>query len=524
MTAAHVLLLGLLACTDTGGDTGSTGASDSTEPPRTCEALYVSLAQHWPEESLRDTHDRKGTLMGVALADLDGDGWLDLVFAHAGGSMAFRNDGGTLVEEAAFTVDGGPWPWAMAVALADLDGDGDQDAYLGRWEGEADLILRNDGSGAFTSEPLQGEPGTVFTGSFGDADGDGDLDLFVARAAADMSFEDISEGRQIGDPNALYIQGDDGTFSVSEGRLPADTLIGMTFQGAWFDADSDGDQDLYVANDAGPWIDPNHLLLNDGQGFFSDATDCGCDLAMYAMGVAVGDADGNGFPDLYITDVAGPNLLLNQGDTTFVDATLTTGADIPAEATSMTSWGTAFVDLDMDQDMDLVVTFGRSGENFEAAGVDGEDGDEQPDVILLAHGDGTFSRADDVGFGDPERTRAVAIGDLDRDGRPDLVTAGKHFLKVWHTAGGCGAGVTVTVDSGGRNTDGLGARVRVEAGGVGTTQWMLPSTTGSSSAAELYFGLGEHWVAERVTVTWPDGVEVVREDVAAGTVLVVERP
>jgi hypothetical protein len=493
-------------------------------PPETCDAMDMTLQQEWAEEDLPMEHPAKGTLMGVAIGDIDGDGWLDAIFAYAGGSLALRNEAGTLVVEPAFTVDGGAFPYAEAVAMTDLDGDGDLDAYLGRWEGQPDLILRNDGSGAFVSEPLNGPPGTVFTGSFGDADGDEDLDLYVARGATDMSFEEIAAGTQVGDPNALYLLGDDGAYTEATDRLPENTLYGMTFQGVWFDVEGDGDQDIYVANDGGPWLDPNHLLLNDGDGYFTDAVDCYCDLAMYSMGVAVGDVDNNGFPDLYITDVAGPNLLLNQGDTTFVDGTLAAQADIPAEEHSMTSWGTLFTDLDADRDADLVVTFGRSGENFSAAGMDGVDGEEQPDVILIADGDGTFTRAADLSFADPGRTRAVATGDLDRDGRPDLITAGKNFLRVWRASGGCGTGITVTVDSGPKNRSGLGAKVTVVAGGVSTTQWMLPAATGSSSAPELYFGLGTSAAAESVTVTWPDGAETATADVAAGATVALVKP
>ena len=183
----------------------------------------------------------------------------------------------------------------------------------------------------------------------------------------------------------------------------------------------------------------------------------------------------------------------------------------------MTSWGTSFVDVDLDRDLDLVVTFGRSGENFEAAGVPGVDGEEQPDVILLNDGDGTFTRARDIGFDDPERTRAVAVGDLDRDGRPDLVTTGKHFLKVWKNEGGCDTGLTVRVDAGGRNRSGLGTRVEVDVGGRTTTQWMLPGVTGSSNAPELYFGLGGWPEADRVAVVWPDGGRDELSSVPAGT-------
>ena len=304
--------------------------------------------------------------------------------------------------------------------------------------------------------------------------------------------------------------------------MPDDTRWGITFQGAWLDADADDDLDLYVANDGGPYIEPNHLLLNDGTGNFTEKTDCFCDLEMYSMGAAVGDPDADGLPDLYVTDVAGPNLLMNQGGGAFVDATVARGADLPAAPDRMTSWGTLFTDFDANMEADLVVTFGQSGANFDAAGTKGEDGEEQPDVVLLGVGEGNFEIAEGLSFADPERTRAVAQADLDQDGRPDLVTAGKHFFRRWETSGGCDGRLTVALAGGGSNPDGIGARVTVEAAGRVRHQWMLPGATGSSSVHELYFGLGEESAADRITVRWPDGSESEVDDVPAGRV-VVER-
>ena len=123
---------------------------------------------------------------------------------------------------------------------------------------------------------------------------------------------------------------------------------------------------------------------------------------------------------------------------------------------------------------------------------------------------------EDVGWNDPSRTRAVAVGDLDQDGRPDLVTAGKYFLRTWHTDGGCEPGIQVRLDGGGRNHAGIGARVTLEADGRTFTKWMLPSTTGSASATELYFGLPGD--SGDLTVTWPDGEETVVRDVPRGPV------
>jgi hypothetical protein len=500
------------------------------DPPgaAACAAMDLTLAQEWPETALPNAAPVDGTQPGVAIGDLDGDGWLDVFLAFAGGSLGLRNDGtGALVEAGGFTLDGGALPWGESVALADIDGDGDLDAHLGRW-GAVDLLLVNDGTGDFAATELVGSEGATFSSAFADADGDGDLDLFVGAGAVDMTFEAIQAGDQVGDPNLLYLRGDDGAYTLAAEAMPPDTLNGITFQGAWVDVEHDGDLDLYVANDGGPFLEPNHLLLNDGAARFTEAAACFCDLSMFSMGVAVGDPDGNGFADLYITDVGGPNLLLSQGDTTFVDATYALGADIPPEPTSMVSWGTGFVDLDGDQALDLVVTFGRSGKNFVGAteiGSDWVDGDEQPDVVLLGGPDGHFTRATGLGFADPARTRAMAVGDLDRDGRPDVVTAGKHFLKSWRTSGGCGPGLTITLEAGPLDRHGLGARVTAEANGVATHQWMLPGATGSSSAPELYFGLGGAPAADRVTVRWVDGAETVvsGETLEAGGRLTIAR-
>lgn len=489
--------------------------------PIECPAVDLTRVQDWPKDVLPSDHPIDGTQPGVALGDLDGDGWTDAIFGFAGGSLAMRNDGtGALYEEPTFTADGGDWPGAEAVALADVDADGDLDVYVATW-GSLDHVYYNDGAGAFTSVELSGPVGAAFSGSFADADGDDDVDLYVGRGTTDMSFEEIQGGNQRGDGDLLYLQ-EDGAWVDASTRMPDDTRWGITFQGAWLDADADDDLDLYVANDGGPYIEPNHLLLNDGAGNFTEKTDCSCDLEMYSMGAAVGDPDADGLPDLYITDVAGPNLLMNLGGGQFVDATVARGAALEAREDQMTSWGTLFTDFDADMEADLVVTFGQSGANFDAAGTKGEDGEEQPDVILLGAGEGTFVRGDVPSFVDPERTRAVAQADLDGDGRPDLITAGKHFFRRWETSGGCDGRLTVALAAGGQNPDGLGARVAVEAAGRVRYQWMLPGATGSSSVHELYFGLGDETAADRVTVRWPDGTETELTDVPAGRV-VVER-
>lgn len=489
-------------------------------PPAACVPLEMTQAMTLSESSLPARADVRHTVQGVGVGDLDGDGWLDALVAWGGGSFGLRNDGAGVLElDDTISLVSNVLPASEAVALADLDGDGDLDAMLGSWTGDA-WLLWNDGTGRFTAESIPGTAVTTYAIAFGDADGDGDLDAYLSAAVPDMTYEDIASGRGVGDRNLLLVQGPDHRFTEAVGALPEDTRFGMTLHTVWLDVDADGDLDLYVGNDAGPYIEPNHLLLNDGSAHFTKAADCGCDLALYSMGVAVGDANQDGLPDLYVTDVGPPELLVNTGGGAFVNATLVAGdAYVPAAPESMVSWGTGFVDLDADRDQDLVVTFGQSGQNFQASGIDGEDGAVQPNQVLLSDGAGSFARLGTDAFADGPRTRAYATGDFDRDGRPDIVSVGKYFLQQFQTGGGCPPGATLRLH--GNNL--VGAQIDVEVAGGSQRLWHLPSTTSSSNADEVYVGFGGYAFAEHIVITWQDGRQTELVDVPLGSIIDVEQ-
>ncbi|MFT5682606.1 MAG: hypothetical protein ACI8RZ_003528 [Myxococcota bacterium] len=491
------------------------GASDSAAPV-VCEPLQISVAQEWNEEDLPERLTTS-TRPSLAMGDFDGDGWLDVFFGYADGSMFLWNDGtGDLTPGPEGPIEM-PWPSASAAAIGDIDGDGDLDLYLGRAR-DSDHLLINDGGRSFTLTTLPDSETAASHGAFGDFDRDGDLDLIVGTMPENPDTEGIVNGTELGTGSRLYLQ-DGGDFQVSQGALPAETAAGMVWQISPIDADSDGDLDLYLAHDFGPFLAPNQLLLNDGTGYFTVAEDCFCNIEMHAMGTAVGDANGDGYPDLYITDAGGPNLLINEGDGTFYDATIASGADIGPTPEHMTSWGTTFADLNQDGCLDLPVLFGNLGQHSdyitENINPDWIDGEEQPDLLLLSDCEGGFSQAEESGFSDPSRTRNIAIGDLDRDGRPDIVTAGKHFIRAWRTAGGCPPGLTVSLQQA-PGASALGAKISVIADGRHTTQWILPSTTNSASSAELYFGLSGADTAESVTVHWMDGSQETFNVVPAG--------
>jgi hypothetical protein len=456
------------------------------------------------------SHDH--TMQGVAIGDLDGDGWLDALMAYGGGSAGFRNDGtGNLLLDPTIDSDGAPLPSAMAVALADLDGDGDLDAYLGRDRGDAGRILYNDGTGHFQSVALPDSAQAASTGAFGDFDGDGDLDLYVGATTTSTDVTGVLDGTITrGDGDRLFIRNADGTYSnETTQRIPSDSDWGWTFQGSPLDYDGDGDLDIYLAHDMGAYMIPNRMLRNDGTGHFTRDADCDCELIMYGMGAGVGDANGDGLPDIYITDIGGPNLLVNLGDGTFADATLALGADIPPTEENLTSWGNTFLDVNLDSWPDLAVVFGQLGqpefvEALEGTDPNWTDGTEQTDALLLSDASGQFHRSVDA-WPEGKTERSVAVGDLDRDGDPDLITVGKYLFRQWRTDNSCGPAVRVMLHGKGLNPQAFGAKVEVHLAGRSVYQWALPSTTGSSSAPELYFGLGGVSQLDGGTVTWPDG-------------------
>jgi hypothetical protein len=357
-------------------------------------------------------------------------------------------------------------------------------------------------------------------------DGDGDLDLFVARYVEELDPDRILDGTLTGAGNALYLN-EDGAWRRDEGALPDEVIDDLTFMGQWLDADGDGDLDLYLANDFGPHLGRNRLLLNDGTGQFTVDDTCDCDLAMFAMGAAVGDANDDGHPDLFLTDLAGPDLLLSVGDGSYYEASMATGATVPVAEDHLASWGTAFVDLDRDGHEDLPMVFGPLFPHGDPDGlaVLGEeyaawiDGPAQRDVLLAATGDGFFEDVSTaVGFVHDGMGRALAVGDLDRDGRPDLMTAGLWYARAWRTSGGCDGGIAVRFPAQGPS---IGARVEAEVGDRTLVRWLAPAGTWSSSAHEVILGLGSETRAAEVRVIMADGALTSWQDVEAGETLVV---
>ncbi|RME22937.1 MAG: hypothetical protein D6798_14580, partial [Deltaproteobacteria bacterium] len=392
------------------------------------------------------------------------------------------------------------------------------------------LLLDNDGTGGFTARALvPGDARFTHSASWTDLDGDGDLDLFLARYMAALNGKLVLDQGGTGDGNQVLRGDGSGTLVPDDAQLDDAARDGLSFHGAWVDVDVDGDLDLYIANDFGATATPNRLLRNDG-GRLVDATDdCACGLAQFSMGVGVGDPDNDGDPDLFITNLGPPRYLQNDGSGAFVDAGAATGLSVPDDEVHDASWGAAFVDVDLDGRQDLAVTFGQLNAPgtlmaewlAEHEDVVFENAEEQPDVLLHNLGEAGFAdEAAAVGFDAPGVVRTLAIGELDGDPQPELVRGGLDFLLVWDPGPTPYDGVVLTLDAGDANRFGVGARVEATVDGRVLTRWMQPSSQGSfsSSAAEVFLGLGDQDHLDELRITWPDGAVTVEEDVPAGRI------
>ena len=386
---------------------------------------------------------------GLVVIDLNEDEAPDLLLAGAYDStLALLNVEGSLTSSTDITFDGGALPEGNGLAVGDLNGDQRPDLVLTRSVGFTDRIYFNQGGGRFESIELDYSAWESQTPTVFDVDNDGDLDVFVARHL-DVSQTDpvqLSTRTVRADPNRLYINMG-GRFEVGPSVGKDDAA---TFQGAPLDADADGDLDVFMVNDFGMFIEPTTLMLNDGTGQFSEASDCGCELAMFGMGVSVSDSNNDSHPDLHITDFGSPRLLMGMGSAQFYDGAQASGAYVAPSETHVTSWGTSFVDLDLDGWDELATVFGPvlmgipgdwSDRASDPAVADLDDSNVQEDMVLR-NVEGMFTDiSSTLEFTQTDVGRAVVVADFNRDGMPDLATSGmtidfQPYVQVWEGSGG----------------------------------------------------------------------------------------
>ncbi|NNF62374.1 MAG: CRTAC1 family protein [Gammaproteobacteria bacterium] len=472
---------------------------------------------------------------GVALIDYDNDGDLDVYFIQGGAidvaspgspwNQLFRNElvpTGTLrftdVSATAGVADTG---YGMGVAVGDVDNDGNLDLFVTNYG--PDRLFRNnaDGNFALVAGPWNNIP-TPFSASasFFDMDADGDLDLYVTGYAAldDKPCFGASGRRDYCAPemyrpvrDRLYRNDGDWRFtdvSAASG-IHAAHAHGLGVVAA--DFTDDGLQDLFIANDGRA----NSLWINNGDGSFAErALASGVALnidgmAEAGMGIALGDYDGDGSDDLFLSHFTGQTntLYRNRGGGLFQD--VTAAANLGTASLGFTGFGTGWIDQDNDGWPDLFVANGTVAADS-PGGVTDQAAYAQRNQFFRNLSNGQFEEI--TGFAKSDAgiqvSRGTAFGDVDNDGDTDIVVANNNgpaeLLLNRNTDSAWLRLVLIGTDS---NRDAAGARVAISMSG-GATLWRHVATDGSYLSANdrrVHFGLGGATAIERVQVIWPSG-------------------
>jgi hypothetical protein len=496
------------------------------------------------------------TMMGgVSVFDYNNDGLLDIFFTNGAQipsleksdpsfyNRLYRNNGdGTFtdVTEKAGVKGVG---YSMGVAAADYDNDGFVDLYVAGVN--RNQLLHNNGDGTFTDVtekagvagmvPTLGKAWAVAAGWF-DYNNDGRLDLLVINYLdyniADCKLCSIDNFRTYcdptnfkGTPNILYRNNGDGTFTDVSATSHIGQYVGKGMGLAFADYDNDGFTDVFVSNDTFP----NFLLHNNGDGTFKDValetgtayTSTGDVVA--GMGAEFRDLNNDGLPDIFHTAMFGNTFPLykNTGGQ-FDDITEVSG--MTTFSRRMTAWSTGAFDFDNDGYKDLFIGGGAILDNeMEAL----HRPSLLPNGLLRNNGNFTFT---DVGQGAgasfmvPKAHRGAAFGDFNNDGKIDIVVNilnDKPQLFVNRTANGNHwliLKLVGTKDS----RDGLGTRIKVTtAEGVQYNHATTAVGYSSSSDKRVHFGLGKAAVVDKIELQWPTGVKQVLTHVKADQILTV---
>ncbi|GIV32839.1 MAG: hypothetical protein KatS3mg031_0374 [Chitinophagales bacterium] len=468
---------------------------------------------------------------GAAMFDYNNDGWLDIYIT--GGNdrdYLYRNNGdGTFTEVgiAAGLAVTGSYSTA-GVTTGDIDNDGFRDVFVTTWGGvptipgqmRANLLFRNNGNGTFAN--ISNQAGITHaawsvTATMGDYNLDGFLDIYVANYVDSVRMIQDSSGTVIGFAhtgynNFLYINNGNNTFTESAARLRVNHH-GTALSAIFTDFDNDHDLDLYVANDFGQWVEPNVLYRNEfpADSFTDVSAPAGANVAIYAMGIAAGDYNEDGYLDYYITNIGRNVLLRNRGNGTFDDMTDSAGvADTFVDSAYTSGWGTGFFDFNNDTYLDIYVCNGLI-----PAAPFIYNAPKNPDKLFKNNGDGTFTDVSlQAGVSDSLVGRGLTIGDYDNDGdldalvvitSTDIPTSVRSHLYRNESSSGTNW-LKVSLQGTLSNRDGYGSRIELYF----SNRRLIREIDGGSSHASqhssiAHFGLGNHTRIDSILVIWPGG-------------------
>jgi enediyne biosynthesis protein E4 len=492
---------------------------------------------------------------GVALLDYDNDGFLDIFFTNGARIPSLSKEGpgfynrlyhnnhdGTftdVTEKAGLSGTG----YSIGVAAADFDNDGWTDLYVTGVN--RNILYRNNHDGTFTD--VTEKAGVSGVNSAGkkllsvsaawiDYDNDGRLDLFVTNYL-DWSPETskvcgLPEKRLScppslypGEPNILYHNNGDGTFTdVSESTGIA-AHIGKGMGVAVADYDADGWMDIFVANDN----ERNFLFKNRrGKGFDEVGVEAGVaytddGIPVSSMGVDFRDYRNDGRPGIFITALGGETFPLyrNEGNDLFTMDTYPANIGFPTY--KMSGWGAGIVDFNNDGYKDL---FSANSHVSENADIDPQQHYLQTNAIFENMKDNTFqdvSARAGAGLSLRAAHRGAAFGDLNNDGKIDIVVSviAGHAELLYNTTANGNHWLLIQTIGTKSNRDGIGTQIKLtsQSGLVQFNQVTTAGSYASSSDKRVHFGLGRDKLVKEITLRWPSGVVQTLHNVKADQIL-----
>ena len=532
-------------------------SADKPAPKSPIQFTYEPIPFQLESSETPERHAPETMAGGVAVFDYNNDGKLDIFFTNGAdiktlrklspkySDRLFENDGKghfvDVTEKAGLAGTG----YDVGVAVADYDNDEYEDIFVaGVYR---NTLYHNNGNGTFTDVTAKAglnkpdpEYGPLWSvgGVWVDVNNDGLLDLLVINYLQwDIEHEpscpidghpDYCHPKMYKPtPNQLFLNNGDGTFRDVSVEWGLRKHPGKGMGGAAADFNLDGKMDIFVANDkAFIWFFRNSGRSFDEVGFDTNVALREDGIFISGMGVDFRDLDNDGYPDIVVVALDNETFPLyrNTGKGTFVEVTQESG--MTATSQPMAGYSPTIADFDNDGWKDIFVSRGHVQSPLAA----NRQVIEQPNTVFHNLGGMKFAALTaEAGLTvrPPSRHRGSAIGDLNGDGRLDVVvTALSAPAEIWlNESAGDNHWLELKLRGTKSNRDGIGARIKVVT--KSGTQYDHKSTAAgyaSSSAGPVHFGLGPNAVADLIEIQWPSGIVQQLRDVASDRVLVIEEP
>ena len=493
----------------------------------------ADLGEDWAAQEKQDQPQHKLAASGLSIHDFDGDGLFDVYLPQRGPDQLWlRGAGGTLDEVSATHLPTGSTEGDSVAAIgADYDDDGDIDVFLAAMDG-ASVLLQNDGTGVFSDVSEEaglsmGEADATGAG-WGDLDGDGDLDLALSLSVG-CDDDDTAGGGNVA--SALLLQ-DGGVFTDSTLERIVDPIERqLTRVVPLFDAEGDGDLDMYFIGDfqaTSTCLEANALRVQDGGVFEPAQTFSGIEIQMAGMGVAIGELNQDGLPDVVLSDLGRLTYFESIDVLQWADAFKLRFGDL-GDPGRTNSWGLELQDFDNDGDDDLYVGFGPvpilpTGD--EAPDTELEQPPPERDALYLRDGEEMFADvASEWGIDREGSTRGVLAVDWNQDGWLDMARRSLGGeAEIFEAACGAGHWLRIRLEQPPPNRQAIGARIEVIWEERTWTEWTFAGGQSlyASRDPEVHVGLGEAEVVD-LRITWPNGTVTEVSDVATNRLVQIRR-